>query len=893
MTFLNDDAEPRADRYADIFVGTGEMAQLMRQHDWASTPLGPPEHWPESLKVALRILLTSRFEMWLGWGPDIAFFYNDAYRPTLGIKHPAALAQPTQKLWAEIWDDVKGRLQTVYDNGESTWDRALLLLLERAGYPEETYHTFSYSPLLGDGGRVEGVFCAVSEETDRILSERRLAALGDLASSLAAADRRSAVLAAACAALDRAERDLPFSMLYLFDDAGVAHRACHAGIDDAHCLAPLRIEAAHDGLWGAQRILAGEAHIEFPLPAEAVAPGGPWDRPAARALVVPLAAQGSTRPAGFLVSGVSPYRRADDDHISFVKLMAGQIASSLSNADAFEARTAERDRLRSLYRQAPGFICVLGGPDHVYELVNESYYQLVGHRDIEGKPIRVAMPELEGQGFFELLDEVYRTGKPFVGQGARVMLQREPGAPLAERYVDFVYQPVFDSSGAVSGIFAEGYDVTEKMQAEDELRALNNSLEARIVERTRDLEAALERLREESAEREAVQEALRQSQKMEAVGQLTGGIAHDFNNLLQGITGSLEVLKLRLQLGKTDNLERLVTGAMGSAQRAAGLTHRLLAFSRRQPLDPKPVKANQLVAPMEDLLRRTMGENIRIELVLAAGLWTTLCDANQLESAILNLCINARDAMPDGGVLTVETSNASLDDSYVGQTRDLKAGQYVCVSVTDTGAGMTPDVLSKAFDPFFTTKPIGQGTGLGLSMIYGFAKQSQGHARLYSEPGHGTSAKLYLPRHHGDEALAPPLPRIEADHHTDDGEILLVVEDEPVVRALVVDLLQGLGYRTLEAADGAAALRILQSPQRIDLLVSDVGLPQMNGRQVYDAARVTRPDLKVLFMTGYAENATLANGFLQPGMEMITKPFAMEKLASKVLKMLRPDENNG
>ncbi|RYF30958.1 MAG: response regulator, partial [Comamonadaceae bacterium] len=558
-------------------------------------------------------------------------------------------------------------------------------------------------------------------------------------------------------------------------------------------------------------------------------------------------------------------------------------------AEAFEARTAERDRLRSLYRQAPGFICVLGGPDHVYELVNEAYYQLVGHRDIEGKPIRTALPELAGQGFFELLDEVYRTGRPFVGQGSRVMLQRERGAPLAERYIDFVYQPVVDASGVVSGVFAEGYDVTEKMRAESDLRALNSSLEARITERTRDLENAVERLRQESAEREAAQEALRQSQKMEAVGQLTGGIAHDFNNLLQGITGSLDVLKLRLQLGKTDNLDRLIAGAMGSAQRAAGLTHRLLAFSRRQPLDPKPVKANQLVAPMEDLLRRTMGENIRIELVLAAGLWTTLCDANQLESAILNLCINARDAMPDGGMLTVETSNASLDDGYVNQMRDVKAGQYVCVSVTDTGTGMAPDVLSKAFDPFFTTKPIGQGTGLGLSMIYGFAKQSQGHARLYSEPGRGTSAKIYLPRHHGEDTAPPPLPRIEPDHHTDEGEILLVVEDEPVVRALVVDLLQGLGYRTVQASDGAEALRILQSSQRVDLLVTDVGLPQMNGRQVFDAARVNRPELKVLFMTGYAENATLANGFLKPGMEMITKPFAMEKLAGKVQKMLRPE----
>ncbi|CAN5855811.1 hypothetical protein BH11PSE13_BH11PSE13_11790 [soil metagenome] len=879
--------------YADIFVGNGEMAVLMRQRDWASTPLGPPERWPESLKVALRILLTSRFEMWLGWGPDIAFFYNDAYRPTLGLKHPASLAKPARELWPEIWDDVEDRFKAVYERGESTWDRALLLLLERAGYTEETYHTFSYSPLLGDDGKVEGLFCAVSEETDRVISERRLAALSDLAARLAGVDSRSAVIEAACKALGAASHDLPFFLLYVFDEAGGAKLACVAGFPDGHRLAPASIPPGQDAPWAINRMLAGEPHVELKLPAAADIPCGPWTRPASGALVVPLAAAGSARPAGFLVGGINPYRPLNDDYISFVKLLAGQIASSLAHADALEQRTEERDRFRRLFKQAPGFICVLGGPEHVFELVNESYLQLVGHRDIEGKPVRQALPELEGQGFYELLDEVYRTRKHFVGEGTKIMLQREAGAPLAERYVDFVYQPIVDANGMATGVFAEGYDVTEKMQAENELRSLNNGLEARIAERTRDLESALGRLRAESAEREAAQEALRQAQKMEAVGQLTGGIAHDFNNLLQGITGSLDVLKLRLQLGRTENLDRLIAGAMGSAQRAAGLTHRLLAFSRRQPLDPKPLRVNGLVAPMKDLLRRTMGENIRIELVLAGGLWTTLCDANQLESAILNLCINARDAMPDGGMLTVETSNAALDDSYAEQTRDLKPGQYVCVSVTDTGAGMPPDVLSKAFDPFFTTKPIGQGTGLGLSMIYGFAKQSQGHVKLYSEAGHGTSAKLYLPRHHGDAAAPQAIPQIRPDHHTEEGETLLVVEDEPVVRSLVVDLLHGLGYSTVEAADGAAALRILQSDQRVDLLVTDVGLPQMNGRQVYDAARVTRPDLKVLFMTGYAENATLASGFLRPGMEMITKPFAMEKLASKVLKMLKPDTPPG
>ena len=873
--------------YADIFVGQGEMADLMRRHDWASTPLGPPEGWPESLKVALRLMLSSRFEMWLGWGPDVAFFYNDAYRPTLGNKHPQALAMPTRLLWSEIWDSIRERIEAVYQQGTATWDRALLLLLDRSGYLEETYHTFSYSPLLGDGGRVEGLFCAVTEETDRVISERRLDSLRHLASALVGADTRIRVLQAACEAMDRTTRDMPFSVLYLFDESGHAHLHCAAGLPAGHRLAPSLLAAGDaPGLWAPQRTLAGETSFVLPLPPHDDLPTGAWDKPATQVLVVALAARGGARPAGFLVAGVNPHRALTDDYAGFLRLMAGQIAAGLTNADALEASAAERDRTRMLFRRAPSFMAVLRGPDHVFELVNESYQRLVGRRDLEGRAVREALPEVAGQGLFERLDQVYRTGEAFHGRNLRVVLENGAGGPLVEHHLDFIYQPILDDHGQPSGIFVEGYDVTDKMQAQSALRSLNDQLESRIADRTRDLASALDQLRAESQEREAVEEALRQSQKMEAVGQLTGGIAHDFNNLLQGITGSLDVLKLRLQLGRTENLDKLIAGAMGSAQRAAGLTHRLLAFSRRQPLHPKPVQVNQLVAPMEDLLRRTMGENIRIELVLAGGLWTTLCDANQLENAILNLCINARDAMPDGGMLTVETSNAALDEAYTHRLRDLKAGQYVCVSVTDTGAGMSPDVLSKAFDPFYTTKPIGQGTGLGLSMIYGFAKQSQGHVKLYSEPGRGTTAKVYLPRHHSVAAAPESMPQLRDDHRSEDGETLLVVEDEPVVRALVLDLLQGLGYRTLEAPDGAAALRILQGPQRIDLLVTDVGLPSMNGRQLYDAASTTRPDLKVLFMTGYAENATLANGFLQPGMEMITKPFAMEKLATKILKML-------
>ncbi len=380
--------------------------------------------------------------------------------------------------------------------------------------------------------------------------------------------------------------------------------------------------------------------------------------------------------------------------------------------------------------------------------------------------------------------------------------------------------------------------------------------------------------------------ALRQAQKMEAVGQLTGGIAHDFNNLLQGITGSLEIVQRRVAEGRTGELDRFITGASTAAQRAAALTHRLLAFSRRQPLDPKPVRANTLVASMEDLLRRTIGERINLELVLAGGLWVTRCDANQLESAILNLVINARDAMPDGGQLTIETCNAQLDSAYAARQRDLKPGHYVCICVSDTGTGMDADIIAKAFEPFFTTKPIGQGTGLGLSMIYGFAQQSEGYARIYSEVGKGTTFKLYLPRDRSAAEDAEPAPPPVEQQRAQDGEIVLVVEDEAVVRGLIVDVLEELGYTAIEAVDGPSGLAQLQSPQRIDLLVTDIGLPGLNGRQVADAARIVRPDLKVLFMTGYAENAALASGFLEPGMAMITKPFAMEALATRIRTMI-------
>jgi len=392
--------------------------------------------------------------------------------------------------------------------------------------------------------------------------------------------------------------------------------------------------------------------------------------------------------------------------------------------------------------------------------------------------------------------------------------------------------------------------------------------------------------KEAAAAFEAMQEQLRQSQKMEAVGQLTGGLAHDFNNLLAGISGSLELLQTRVAQGRLGDLGRYLSAAQGAAKRAAALTHRLLAFSRRQTLDPKPTDANRLVAGMEELVRRTVGPEVAVEVVAAGGLWATLVDPNQLENALLNLCINASDAMPGGGRLTIETGNRWLDNRAAGE-RDLPPGQYVSVCVSDSGTGMAPEVIQRAFDPFYTTKPIGMGTGLGLSMVYGFVRQSGGQARIYSEPGQGTMVCLYLPRHHGAAEEVDALGELTDAPHAEQGETVLVVDDEPTVRMLVTEVLGDLGYTAIEAADGPAGLRVLQSNARIDLLVTDVGLPGgMNGRQVADAARERRPELRVLFITGYAENAVLNHGHLDPGMHVLTKPFALEALASRIKELI-------
>ena len=697
---------------------------------------------------------------------------------------------------------------------------------------------------------------------------------------------------------------------------------------------------------------------------------------------------------------------------------------------------ARAKQLSMLFEQSPSFMALLDGPSHRFVQANPNYLSLVGDRPVLGLTVAEALPDAQAQGYGVLLDRVFATGEPYVAVGAKYARQVVPGGPVTDRYLDFVYQPIRDAQGQISGIFVEGFDVSQRtrMQAlqlalirmTDEFETLANPDEfgftaCRVIgealnvsrvgygtidpaaetlhvvrdwtspgietlagvtalrdygsfidslkqnefinifdvredPRTRAAAAALEgrsarsflnvpvceqgmlvavlfvnhaerrdwtaeellflreaaqrartaveraravlqlrasnellelRVKERTDELMQVEERYRQSQKMEAIGQLTGGIAHDFNNLLAAISGSLQVLERRLAKGLFDNNQRYVAMAMGSVKRAASLTQRLLAFSRRQTLDAKTTDVNRLIGNLEDLIRRTVGPSVTVEVVGAGGLWLTKIDAPQLENALLNLCINARDAMaPNGGRLTIETANKWLDDSNAAQ-RDLRPGQYISVCVTDTGTGMTPEVIARAFDPFFTTKPMGQGTGLGLSMVYGFVRQSGGQVRIYSEVGRGTTMCLYLPRQFGDADGEAQASSQDAEDMRSDGECVLVVEDEDVIRDVVVELLESQGYSVLSAADGASAQRLFDSDRRIDLLLTDVGLPGgTNGRQLADAARVARPQLKVVFMTGYAENAIVGNGFLEHGMEVITKPFDLEALASKVRTLI-------
>ncbi|HJS84162.1 MAG TPA: response regulator [Acetobacteraceae bacterium] len=581
-------------------------------------------------------------------------------------------------------------------------------------------------------------------------------------------------------------------------------------------------------------------------------------------------------------TAIEAMRAGATDYV--VKERLGRLAVVVRRALAEAAGRAERRaaaaalreseaRFRHMADSAPALIWMTDARGQV-AFANMQYDHLFGRPASEMLGLgweSTVLPE-DLDRYRAAFQEAFRTRGPFKA----VTRVRDKAGRV--RWLRCEGVPRLDGAGTFLGYTGCNVDITEARLAAEEL-------ERRVAERTAELSQALTRLHEEVREREQAEEALRHAQKMEAVGQLTGGIAHDFNNMLTGIAGCLELIQRRMEQGRVDNVARYVEAGRKGVERAAALTARLLAFARRQALQPRPLVVDGLVLGMVELIRRTVGPSVEVQTTLASDGWTVLCDANQLESALLNLAINARDAMPDGGTLTLATAERRLSEADLVGQDGAKPGEYVEIAVSDTGEGMSPEVAARAFEPFFTTKPLGQGTGLGLSQLYGFVHQSEGFVRLESAPGHGTTIRLYLPRREVDAnplGAAPPRP---AEECAGGGRTVLVVEDEAPVRALVAEVLREQGHRVLEAVDGPAGLRLLLSESPLDLLVTDVGLPGLNGRQLADAARERRPGLPVLFITGYAGH--VLEGQLAPGMQVIGKPFALDTLTGKIGAMLR------
>lgn len=650
----------------EFLAGGGEMGQLIRDHDWASSPVGRPETWSQSLRTTVRLMLNTNHPIFIFWGQQLTCFYNDAYRATLGPeRHPQSLGADGRDVWAEIWHIIAPEIDQVMSGRGATWNEQKLIPITRHGRVDDIYWTYSYSPIDDEStpGGIGGVLVICTDVT-----------------------------------------------------------------------------AQHN---------------------------------------------------------------------------------------ATEALRQERERLMQLFKQAPGFITVLNGPNHVFDIANDAYLQLVGGRDVIGLTVREALPELQGQGFFELLDQVYSTGKVFIGDNVPVSIQSATEKLPETRYLNFMYQPIRDPEGAVTGIFVEGYDNTASKLADIKFRQEFERNQA-IIENTQDLicsfdehghfvtindkslgilgyepdemlgrhyaEFVLADDLEESVstfanvlhgkpvvdfenrhrhkhghivhmlwsavwaphqsrmfatgkditEKLKSERLVRHAQKLDAIGQLTGGMAHDFNNLLTVILGNAE--QLSHQLPKHSEHQSLAEMIFKASKRGAALTQRLLAFARRQPLEPRVVDIKKMISGLDTLLKRTLGENIQVDLIFDDQLDAAMVDESQLESAILNLCINSRDAMPNGGKLTIRASNAYLSEDYAKQDFEVQAGHYVMIAVSDTGVGIPSEHLPRVFDPFFTTKDVEHGTGLGLSMVIGLVKQSRGHVTIVSEVGRGTEVKLYLPR---------------------------------------------------------------------------------------------------------------------------------------------------
>jgi len=1347
---------------ASFLAGGGELGALMRAFDWTSTPLGPSDAWPQSLKTAVRIMLTSRQPIWVGWGEELIYLYNDPYKSIIGGRHPWALGQPTRVIWKEIWSDIGPMLATAMKGDEGTYVEDQLLIMERNGYPEETYYTFSYSPIPDDDGSAGGIICANTDYTQRVIGERQIHLLRELSARTGEARSPAEACVSAADALATNGRDLPFALIYLNGDAGEFRLAAAAGIEARDAAAPPLVGANDTTLWPlGNAVRAGDLQlVAKPLGLVDALPSGSWDVPASQAVIIPIPGTGENDSAGATVVGLNPFRLLDENYRGFLKLVAGQIGTAIASAEAYEterrraealaqidhAKTAffsnvshefrtpltlmigpledalaeaeaealapkQRERLDiahrnslrlqrlvnslldfsrmesgrvqaafrptdlgaltrdlassfraatdkaglkltvdapSLAQQAwvdrdmwekivlnlmsnafkftlegailvrlaetggrfrlsvedtgigiPGtelpklferFHRVEGAAGRSYEgsgiglaLVSDLVSLHGGEIRVESEPGRgttftvelppghahlppeqiredtdavatgsraasfveealrwiprpaseegpaaaevlrdlspatsgvsagagahrvlladdnadlrdyiarllrgrghlvetvpdgaaalasirnakpdllitdVMMPKLDGIGLLRairqdpvlqdlsvivlsarsgeearvegldggaddylvkpfsarelisrvdsylamtrlrraataslreearMLEALNRTGSNLAGQldlervvqtvtdagveltGAEFgaffyNVQNEAGESYTlytlsgvdrsafERFPmprnTAVFGPTFDGEGIVrsdditrdprygrntpyrgmpeghlpvrsylavsvmsgtgsvigglffghpeTGRFTERHERLMNGIAGQAAVAIDNARLYQAAQREIDQRTAAERALQELNEqleervvseigvRRQAETALQQAQKMEAMGQLTGGVAHDFNNLLQVISGNLQLLSK--DVAGNVRAEQRVQNALSGVSRGSRLASQLLAFGRRQPLEPKVVNIGRFIRGLDDLLRRALGEEIEIETTVSGGLWNTFADPGQIENALLNLAINARDAMNGRGSMTIEVGNAFLGDEYTQSHPDVNPGQYVLLAVTDTGGGIAPEILDKVFEPFFTTKAEGRGTGLGLSMVYGFARQSGGHVKIYSELGLGTTIKLYLPRSIANEDLVVEISQLPVVGGT---ETVLVVEDDEEVRATAVEMLGDLGYRVLKAPDAASALAVVESGVPIDILFTDVVMPgPLRSPELARRARERLPGIAVLFTSGYTENAIVHGGRLDEGVNLLPKPYTREALSRKIRHVL-------
>ncbi len=1000
-----------------FLTGGGEAADIIATFDWATTSLGEIDRWPEYLKTTVALVLRSPVALVTLWNEDGVMIYNDAYSRFSGGRHPGLFGSKVREGWPEVADFNDNVMKVGLAGGTLAY-REQPMTLFRNGEPEGLWLDLDYSPLLDDKGNPVGVIAVVVETTSKVKAERELASERESLRSmfdqapgfiamlsgpdhrftmaneayLTLVDHRDILGKTVSEALPEVASqgfnkllDSVYASGKPFVGRGQKVNLRYRSDEDERYLDFIYQPVVSNGrvtgvfvqghdVTEARRneVALRESEERFRLVAEN-APVMLWMSDAeAKCVYLNLAQRefwgvsedgipafdwlATVHPDD--IRALAPFRRAMIDHEGFTvelrfRRCDGEYRDIVTNArprlgprgefvgmigvnvDVTEARRteaairAETRKLQVLNRSAAAVAEELD-VDRVVQIVTDACTELVGAEfgaffynvindkgesymlyALSGAPkeafskfpmprnTKVFGPTFGGEGVVRS-DDI--TKDPRYGKNAPYRGMPEGHLPVCS----YLAVPVVSRTGKVIGGLFFGHSQPGRFAGEHEellvgiagqaATAIDNArlyqaAEREIAEQRRADEAlhALnvtleERVAEEVLERAKAEEQLRQVQKMEAVGQLTGGIAHDFNNMLAVVIGGLNLLQRKLAKGETD-VERFVEGAIDGARRAAELTKRLLAFSRQQPLAPEPVNPNKMVSNMTELVARTLGEPITVETVQGAGLWQAKVDPAQLESAVLNLCVNARDAMADGGKLTIETSNAFVDDAFAREFA-IKPGQYVLIAVADTGTGMTDEVRARAFDPFYTTKETGKGTGLGLSQVYGFVRQSGGHVKIYSELGVGTTVKIYLPRFYG-EASEPSKPLdVAATHRGMATELVMVVEDEERVRAVSVEALKDLGYGVMEASSPAEALRHFQCGQRVSLLFTDVVMPQMSGRELADKARQHQPDLKVLYTTGYTRNAIVHNGVLDAGTSLLTKPFSVDELALKVRKIL-------